>query len=183
MDEMDFIENWRNKAAGGRRRTDQSTSDVFWEKLYKLITSEERSEEKSDISGIDLIYRVHDIVKKPDKNKYEEFGEVEYYQEEMEKFEKYSNGKIDYDGHWSSFTKNVDVIGSSYFAGKQMRGTVVVMKPEKYIDISTITNQMGFAEDEVVTPMNRSNVVEELSFEQFMEKYGKGTSDFEKFGH
>lgn len=178
-----YIEKWRNKSAGGSARDNQLESDVFWNNLYNKVLNNEDWKEFFGISSLQLIYRVHVGMSEPDKKEYEESGEMELYPRDMLAFEEYSKKKIDYNNHWASFTKNVDVVGSSYFGSKQMRGTVVVMKPEKYIDISRIANQMGFAEDEVVTPMNRSNVVEELSFEQFMEKYGKGTSDFEKFGH
>lgn len=81
---------------------------------------------------------------------------------------------IDFNNHWSSFTKSTDVIGSAYFAEKRLRGFVIVVLSDKAVDISSRVAKKGvFDEQEVVAPMDEKTVIDKLPFEDFMKKYGK----------
>ncbi|MFI3684021.1 hypothetical protein VBH15_03565 [Vagococcus fluvialis] len=122
------------------------------------------------------MFRVHTGgKKKPRYNDYSDHGE---YQDETFKavysfwLKQNDVNAIEFNNHWVSFTDSVDVINSDYFGEKGLRGFVIVVRPKKAINIYPF-RRVGFDEREVVAPMDKSTVIEVLSFDKFISKYKK----------
>ncbi len=171
-----MLKKWADHPMESKGRGNLAETDQFWEKLYL---------EKKELrfpSG-ELLYRVHSGGEsKPELEDYEDMGDSKQhiFEDEYQFWLDCNNTNcIRFDDHWVSFTKEVDVIGSHYFSGKGLRGFVIVLRATKAVDISSFVEK-AIDEHEVVAPMNRRDVVEIISFEEFMAKYGKGTSDYEK---
>ncbi|AUB54423.1 hypothetical protein GUI51_13445 [Enterococcus mundtii] len=171
-----MLDQWINHSMGSNGRENLEKSDKYWEDFYN-------SDPEYRYPKGDLLFRVHSGgYDEPVLDDYVDRGD---YQDKIFR-EKHDLWKarndiscIEFNSHWVSFTKDVDVIGSDYFSGKDLRGFVIVMKAEKAIDISSF-KEKGFNEYEVVAPMTKDTLVEILDFDGFMNKYGKGTSYYEK---
>ncbi|MFD3219294.1 hypothetical protein ACTFQO_03745 [Bacillus cereus group sp. MYBK29-1] len=183
MDIEKIIIDWHNRSIGVKGEDSLSYFDEKWLEIINKIKSSSNDElQDLIVEPKTLLFRVHTGGKEePQLSDYDDqTNHHEVYAE------KYKNWLVDNDieaiyfnNRWSSFTKSADVIGSTYFGEKGLRGFVIVVSSEKAVDISSrIVNY--FDEKEVVAPMNKDTVKEILSFKDFMKKYGTGNSDYEK---
>ncbi|WP_233041921.1 hypothetical protein [Enterococcus faecalis] len=174
-DEM--LYGWVEHPMGLNGRENLGESDKYWEDFYNF-----RPEYR--YSKNDLLYRVHSGgYDEPVLDDYSDRGDFQHiiFRKDHDLWEAHNDvSSIKFDNHWVSFTKDVDVIGSDYFSTKNLRGFVIVMKAGKAMDISTFRKN-GFNEQEVVAPMTRDTLIEVLDFDSFMNKYGKGTSYYERY--
>lgn len=152
-------------------------SDPIWEKAYKNC-------EEYRLDSDSLLYRVHTGgYPEPTLSDFADRGDdqEEIYKEEHSFWISQNDVScISWDNHWVSFTDSINVIGSNYFNGKGLRGLVLVIKPKKAIKVYPF-KEWGFDEREVVAPMDKSTCIEVLPFDDFISKYGKGTSDYERY--
>ena len=180
----EFLNNWLNHTmkTGGRNHLEMS--DIYWEEIYKILLNGENLGNIKLVDKDTQLFRVHrGLEEKPSFEKILE--EVEDPEEAREYYESshefWRKGKeINFNNNWLSFTKSVDTIGSSYFGGKQLRGDVIVLSSDRAIDISEEVYENLSFEKEVVAPLSELNLIEVIPFKDFIEKYGKGTSDYEK---
>lgn len=171
-----MFNEWANHSMESKGRKNLDESDKIWEQVY--------NEQKSlRLPEGELLYRVHTGGdSRPEINDYEDMGDSKQiiFNDDFQFWLDCQDIKcIKFDNHWVSFTKEIDVIGSHYFSGKGLRGFVIVIRPTRCVDISSFIEK-AIDEHEVVAPMDRNSLVEILPFEQFIYKYGKGTSDYEK---
>lgn len=166
-----FISWWREFPAGGwysSGRPDLEKSDRVWnfileKKLMPVYSTEDT-----------LIYRVHNRMPKPKLVDYSYDEGSRRYEKDLHIWEKQDDPKyIDWHNHWVSFTNDPKVISSDYFKHKQMRGLVMVLRAKNAIDISYLANQGVFPENEVVARMDNRQLVEVLTFKQFIAKYAE----------
>jgi hypothetical protein len=162
-------------------RDDLDETDSLWNDLYSSLEKGEKIDGLKIVKKSTLLFRVHRGMEEPPER--EEFegrdSSKERYNELYSIWEKGS--KVTFNNHWLSFTNDVNTIGSTYFGGKGLRGYVIVMSSDKAIDISNAVTTNLTAEKEIVAPLKEENLVELLPFKEFMKKYGKGTSDYERF--
>lgn len=160
---------------GTNGRENIEESDKVWNNEYDVISN-------CYVPKKTLLYRVHTWgYEEPKKEDYDDRGEyqTEVFNREHQFWENQNDlTKIRWDGHWVSFTKNVDIIGSNYFSGKNLRGFVIVIESQEAIDIGMF-KKSGFNEYEVVAPMNKDTCIDVLNFDEFIIKYGTGSSDYE----
>lgn len=181
----DFSEQWIEHPNRSIGRENLENTDEIWEKLYsKAIVKHNKD------NPIELLYRVHTGKLEPDFQEYCARFSGNSIEEnkkffaddlaEWQAFEDKYNKTVDFNNHWVSFTKSIDTIGCSYFGEKNLRGKVIVLQPNKYIDISVLPVSHP-VENEVVAPLRKENAVEVIAFEDFFKKYGNGSSDYEKY--
>lgn len=176
---MNFLTEWRNHSMGTKGRLYLEKSDPIWEKFYKNC-------EEYRLDSDSLLYRVHTGGSpEPILSDFSDRGDEqeEIYKEEHSFWISQNNPScISWDNHWVSFTDSIDVIGSNYFNDKGLRGLVIVIKPKKAFKIYPFIKKSNvFGEREVVAPMDKSTCIEVLPFDDFISKYGKGTSDYERY--
>lgn len=164
-----FVSEWRNKPMSNSPRKDLEDSDRMWERIFR---------EQIELRAIQdtLIFRVnHGGGSEPILSDYADRGEEQkeiFNQAHRLWTDQSDPNKLRFDNHWVSFTKNPEIIRSAYFASKGMRGLVVIAKVKEAIDISEIP-AIGFQseEEEVVAPLELSQVIEILPFVDFERKY------------
>jgi hypothetical protein len=173
---MDFISRWHEHSMGTDGREDLEASDHEWKEYFDELMS-------WYVKPGTLLFRVHTGGdSEPMREDYEDgLADDDNRFKEAHDFwlKQKSPQQIDFDQHWVSFTSDVNVIGSSYFASKGLRGFVIVIKAKKALSIAH-NFKIGVNEKEVVAPMDQSTLVEVLPFKAFMKKYGRGQSDYEK---
>ncbi|WEV41652.1 hypothetical protein OZX57_06580 [Bifidobacterium sp. ESL0682] len=167
----DFIHDWRTKTMSAVPRDGLSFSDLMWTRIYRQCPS------LRAVEGM-LIFRVHHGGgDEPTLSEYDDFGDnqQEAFREDHRRWVRQSDLRsIRFDGHWVSFTKTPKALCSPYFASKGLRGFVIVQKVKKAVDISDIEAWGAVNEEnEVVAPLEESQVVEILSFSEFENKYCK----------
>ncbi len=173
---VDFIKDWHNSSFDISGRDDLEETDNIWEKVYEAVIKEKEKCRSNYVAKGTLLYRVHrehENIKMPLR---EDFSDDEAYKSEK-KYVEHLNSRpnIEFDNHWVSFTKGVDVIKSPYFESKGLRGEVIVIKADKAIDIAEeIQNcfENGvYDEKEVVAPLDKATLVEVLDYPDFIKKY------------
>lgn len=167
-----FLYDWHNHSAESSGRKDLEKSDAVWERVHNNLLANKDEFKECYIEKGTLLYRVH---RKPyEEPCREEFPNDENYELEKE-YVKDLNRRltVEFDNHWVSFTKSIDVITSPYFESKGLRGDVIVIKANKAIDISSFFKGLGFDEEEVVAPLDEKTLVEVLPYEEFVRKYVK----------
>lgn len=162
---MDFLERWKAHPAGGTHRLDLEVSDEIFENAFLKITPDYEEYVKPGT----LLYRVHHkLLSMPNRS---DFNSEDEYQHSLDYVKRMNgNGKINFDNHWVSFTKNPKVITGSYFKSKGLTGDVIIIKSDKAINISEYY-KLSYDEEEVVAPLNKKDVFEIISYESFKEKY------------
>lgn len=171
---MDLIEFWREHPMGTRGRKNLESTDQEWRFFLK-------SHPKVAVPQGTLLFRVHTGGQsEPIIDDYSDtrnpVAEFETAHEDW--VNSLDLSKIQWNGHWVSFTSLPKVIGSNYFRSKGLRGFVIVIQARQGIVLPKY--EMGFQENEVVAPMDKSTLKEILPFREFMDKYGTGDSDFER---
>lgn len=165
----DFISWWREAPAGGWYSTGRSNleeTDKIWNLIWRKKVMPVYSNEAT------LIYRIHNKFPKPILSDYRHDERLNRYERALLVWKRQDDPKyIDWHNHWVSFTNDPKVIQSDYFKHKQMRGLVMVLRAKNAIDISYLTNQGVFPENEVVARMDKQQLVEVLPFESFIAKY------------
>ena len=162
---MGFISEWKNHQAGSIRRTNLDSSDERFENAFLKI----KPDNEAYVKPGTLLYRVHHkLLPKPSRKDFSGENEYQYELNYVNRIN--GTGKIDFDNHWVSFTKNPKVIVGNYFKSKGLTGDVIVIKSEKAVDISEMSS-LGYDEEEVVAPLDKRNVLEVLTLEEFEEKY------------
>lgn len=174
--DINKILSWRDHSMDNGERKNLEESDRFWQGIY---SSETNLRVKKGV----LLFRVHSgNYSEPLLEEYDDMGDnyEEIYNEEHQKWlDSQDINKIRWTNNWLSFTINPDVIGSNYFSQKNLRGFVIVTKANKGVHISDFIST-GFNEFEVVAPMDKSTLIEILEFNDFMDNYGTGNSDYER---
>lgn len=162
---MDFIDYWKNHPAGSTRRKNLELSDDIFENAFLKV----KPDDAEYVKPRTLLYRVHHkLLSMPNRNDFRSKDEYQYAIDYVKRMN--GDGKINFDNHWVSFTKNPKVITDSYFKNKGLTGDVIIIKSEKAIDISEY-NKLPYNEEEVVAPLNERNVLEILTSKKFKEKY------------
>ncbi|MFK4787502.1 hypothetical protein ACI1S4_06520 [Lactococcus petauri] len=181
MKVSEFINWWSNHNMRTDGRNNLDETDILWNELYSRLEKGEKIARLKIVKKSTLLFRVHQGMEEPPE--WEEFEgrnrAKERYDELYSIWEKGS--KVNFNNHWLSFTDDINSIGSTYFTGKGLRGHVIVMSSNKAINISDSVTANLTDEKEIVAPLKEENLIELLPFKEFIKKYGKGTSDYERF--
>lgn len=171
---QDFINEWTVHRMKIRGRDNLEQSDKCWNSIFDLIGTDDKYD--SLHFNNELLFRVHRGGQpKPELSDFDDHGEYQnkVYEQRLEEWKTDNDPTcIRWDNFWVSFTENPEIIDSSYYSQKGLRGFVIVIKPEKAIKIHNFV-QIPFNEYEVVAPMDKETLIEILPFEQFKTKYLK----------
>lgn len=176
MDPYEFLYDWHNHSAESSGRKNLEKSDVLWGNIYNNLLDNKDEFRGYYVEKGTLLYRVHREYKNNETSLRKGYLDDDTYESEKEYVE-YLNRRpnIEFDNHWVSFTKSVDVIKSPYFGSKGLRGEVIVITADKAIDIAEeIQNcfENGvYDEKEVVAPLDKATLVEVLDYPDFIKKY------------
>lgn len=168
----EFVEEWIMHKIGGEARTDLADSDKKWEQFHHTLQGHDP---KQLLADHQLLFRIHTTNQKEPQR--EDYDDLEQFKLDYQNYQAHrpdTRSEIEFDNHWVSFTDSFDVITSTEFAKKRMRGLVIVAKPDKAIKVyPQITNVKGDFDDEkeVVAPLNEQNTIEVLNYHAFISKY------------
>ncbi|HDR6755631.1 TPA: hypothetical protein QCV70_002475 [Bacillus cereus] len=172
-----IIFDWQKLSIGVKNEENSFEFDEKWARVFEELQNNNDELKDLIVEPKTLLFRVHTGGNnEPQPDDYDDQPNYPKVFEEALKNWQTDNDieAIDFNNHWSSFTKSPDVIGSAYFAEKRLRGFVIVVQSDKAVDISTrVAKKGGFDEQEVVAPMDEKTVIDKLPFKEFMEKYGK----------
>ncbi|MCS8573798.1 hypothetical protein [Pediococcus pentosaceus] len=165
-----FLHNWHNHSMSSSGRENLEKSDVFWTNVYNTLLANKAEFKECYIEKGTLLYRVHrKLYEEPCR---EDFLSDENCEPEAECVKDLNRRlTVEFDNHWVSFTKSIDVITSAYFESKGLRGDVIIIEADKAIDISSYFKGIGFDEKEVVAPLDKKTLVEVLPYKEFVKKY------------
>lgn len=181
MDEelISAINNWQKVPLGSSGRANLDETDLFWKCVF------ERYPELRYPEGRPL-YRIFqggdpepEFGDFPDWEAYGAASQKELFDERHKRWEEQRDpSSIRFDGHWVSFTKAPEHFMDSYYASKSLRGLVIEIKARNAVDISSVPAWGNVqAEQEVVAPMNRSDLIRIMPFDDLKRDY------FEKEKH
>ncbi|MEI3892125.1 MULTISPECIES: hypothetical protein [unclassified Bacillus (in: firmicutes)] len=172
-----IIFDWHERSIGAKNDESSTEFDEKWTKVFEELQNNNDELKDLIVEPETLLFRVHTGGNdEPQRTDYDDQPTYPKVFEEAHKNWRTDNNvkAIDFNNHWSSFTKSTDVIGSAYFAEKGLRGFVIVVLSDKAVDISSRVAKKGvFDEQEVVAPMDEKTVIDKLPFKDFMKKYGE----------
>ncbi|MGF2716334.1 hypothetical protein ACQUY5_29650 [Bacillus cereus] len=176
-----IISDWHTRDIGIKGGENRTNFDEEWLEIFNKLLKNSDEHQDLKVEPHTLLFRVHTGGdEKPQLSDYDDQENYhEVYAEKLKNWIADNNSEaINFNNQWSSFTKSADVIGSNYFEEKGLRGFVIVVSSDKAVYISSRIHNK-FDEQEVVAPMDKGTVKEILSFNDFMENYGAGNSDYE----